>query len=668
MASPQVLRSLPRQRSQSILSTIQLRQLSSTCFPTQFSLPRSQLSYTPASSLLLNSLNSQNNFARANTKFLGQDKSLATSSSTMPMFRSVTPSQNGSNSNIHSAIHSAVHSRAHSPSDFDTSYDDGLRAQLKVRGLLPPHVESFELQKARCLEQISQKTNTIDKYTYLSNLRNTNTNLFYRLLMDNMKEITPLVYTPVVGEACLKWSHIYTQPEGLYLSYADRGNLRAVLDNWPAEKVDITVVTDGSRILGLGDLGVNGMGIPVGKLALYTGCAGIHPERTLPITLDLGTENEENLKDPLYLGAKMHRVTEAESLEFLDEMMIALNDKWPGLVVQFEDFKNPFPSLERYRNTYTCFNDDIQGTGAVILSGMINALKLTGIPFKDQRLVFMGAGSAAVGVAKQIVQLFVKGGVPEDDARRMFWLVDSKGMVTNDRGDKLQEHKVYFSRDDNEGKQYRSLEEVVDLVRPTGLMGLCTMGGVFTESILRKMASFNDRPIIFPLSNPSSKSECTFAQAMEFTNNKAIFASGSPFPELEADGVTYYPGQGNNMYVFPGIGLGTVLCESVHVTQEMIYASAVGLADSLTEEERAKSWLYPSLDRIRDISVSVARHVIRASQAENLDKNKTLQWLSDADLDTYIRTKMYNPAHEHSPAGSPTREIHGFDTRPHSKF
>lgn len=213
---------------------------------------------------------------------------------------------------------------------------------------------------------------------------------------------------------------------GLYLSYADRGNLRAVLENWPAEKVDITVVTDGSRILGLGDLGVNGMGIPVGKLALYTGCAGIHPDRTLPITLDLGTENAENLSDPLYLGAKMHRVTEAESLEFLDEMMIALNDKWPGLVVQFEDFKNPFPSLERYRSTYTCFNDDIQGTGAVILSGMINALKLTGVPFKDQKLVFMGAGSAAVGVAKQIVQLFVKDGIPEEEARRMFWLVDSR--------------------------------------------------------------------------------------------------------------------------------------------------------------------------------------------------------------------------------------------------
>lgn len=238
--------------------------------------------------------------------------------------------------------------------------------------------------------------------------------------------------------------------------------------------------------------------------------------------------------------------------------------------------------------------------------------------------------------------------------------------MTNDRGDKLQEHKIYFSRDDNEGQQFKTLEEVVDYVGPTVLMGLCTIGGIFTESILRKMGTLNDRPIIFPLSNPSSKSECTFEQAMEYTNNKALFASGSPFPEVEADGITYYPGQGNNMYVFPGIGLGTVLCESVHVTQEMIYASAVGLAESLTEDERAKNWLYPSLDRIRDISVHVARTVIRAAQKENMDRNKTLQWLSDADLDTYIKTKMYNPAHDHSPpGGTPTKEIHGFNT---SKF
>ncbi|PUU78417.1 hypothetical protein B9Z19DRAFT_1065043 [Tuber borchii] len=576
-----------------------------------------------------------------------------------PFLRSGTPSQSGEHQ-VSSAVHSAVHSRSHSPTDFDTSYNEDLRSQLKVRGLLPPHVESYELQKARCLEQIAQKSNPIDKYMYLSNLRNTNVNLFYRLLMDNMKEITPLVYTPVVGEACVKWSHIYTQPEGLYLSYADRGNLRAILDNWTAEHVDIAVVTDGSRILGLGDLGVNGMGIPVGKLALYVGCAGIQPDRTLPITIDVGTENAANLKDPLYLGAKMHRVSEAEQLEFLDEMMIALNDKWPGLLVQFEDFKNPFPSLERYRNTYTCFNDDIQGTGAVVLGGTINALKNTGIPFKDQKLVFFGAGSAAVGVAKQICELFIKSGIPESDARKMFWLVDSKGMVANDRGDTLQEHKIYFSRDDNNGQQFKSLEEVVDYVKPTALMGLSTIGGAFTESVVRKMASYNEKPIIFPLSNPSSKSECTFEQAMQWTNNKVIFASGSPFPDFEADGKVYTPGQGNNMYVFPGIGLGTVLCEAVHVTQEMIYASAVGLAESLTDEEREKGLLYPNLDRIRSISVIVARSVIRAAQKENLDKNKTLQWLNDMELDNYIRSKMYNPAGgDHSGASSPTLEVNG---------
>lgn len=324
----------------------------------------------------------------------------------------------------------------------------------------------------------------------------------------------------------------------------DRGNLRAVLDNWPQKAVEITVITDGSRILGLGDLGVNGMGIPVGKLALYTGCAGIHPERTLPITLDFGTDNEDNLKDPLYMGAKMHRVSEENQLAFMDEMMIALNDKWPGLLVQFEDFKNPFPSLARYRNTYTCFNDDIQGTGAVILGGVINAFEDSKRPLNEHKLVFMGAGSAAVGVAKQICDLFVRNGIPEDKAKAMFWLVDSRGLVTTDRGDKLQDHKVYFARCDNGGEQYKSLEEVVDYVKPTALVGLCTIGGIFSEAIVRKMAELNEQPVIFPLSNPSSKSECTYEDAMKWTNNRVVFASGSPFPSVFVDGVEKTPGQG----------------------------------------------------------------------------------------------------------------------------
>jgi malate dehydrogenase (oxaloacetate-decarboxylating)(NADP+) len=476
--------------------------------------------------------NSNSNLARANNSILGQE---------------LFPDQIQHNMTVPYSNGLESHSRSHSPTDFDTSFDDAARAQLKVRGLMPPSVENYELQKARCLEQINMKSNSIDKYSYLSNLRNTNVNLFYRLLLDNMQQITPYVYTPTVGEACVKWSHIYTQPEGLYLSYNDRGNLRAVLDNWPQEKVEITVVTDGSRILGLGDLGVGGMGIPVGKLALYTGCAGIHPERTLPICLDFGTDNEANLKDPLYMGAKMNRIPEDQQMEFMDEMMIALNDKWPGLCVQFEDFKNPFPSLARYRNTYTCFNDDIQGTGAVILGGMISAFKNSSVPLRNHRLVFMGAGSAAVGVAKQICDLFIRNGIPEEQAKAMFWLVDSKGLVTDDRGDKLQDHKLYFSRKDNNREQFQTLEEVLDYVQPTALLGLCTIGGVFTERIVRKMAAFNDEPIIFPLSNPSSKSECTYEDAMKWTDNRVVFASGSPFPPVEVNGVMKTPGQGNNM-------------------------------------------------------------------------------------------------------------------------
>ncbi|KAI5778003.1 hypothetical protein EDC01DRAFT_623387 [Geopyxis carbonaria] len=544
---------------------------------------------------------------------------------------------------VHRSFTDGTHSPHPASIDFDTSFDEEARKALHIKGLVPPAIEGFSKQEKRCLEQIHLKSTAIDKYSYLSNLRNTNANMFYRLLIDNMRELTPYVYTPTVGEACVKWSHIYEHPEGLYLSFTDKGNLRSVIANWPQENVEITVITDGSRILGLGDLGVNGMGIPVGKLALYSGCAGIHPERTLPITIDFGTDNTEFLADDLYMGARHRRVSEEEQKEFMDEMMTALTDRWRSIVIQFEDFKSPFWSLERYRNTYTVFNDDIQGTGAVILGGMITAFKAASRPLADNKLVFMGAGSAAVGVARQICDLFVRNGIPEEKAKQMFWLVDSRGLVTADRGDKLAEHKLFFQRTDNDGVQCKTLEEVVDLVRPTALVGLCTIGGIFTEPIVRKMASFNEAPIIFPLSNPSSKSECTYAQAMEWTDNRVVFASGSPFPAVTVDGIEKIPGQGNNMYVFPGIGLATILCEAAHVTDSMIYASAAGLASSLNAAERARGDLYPELQRVREVSVVVAREVIRAAQKEGVDRNKMLQFLSDAELEDYIRGRMYDP-------------------------
>lgn len=430
------------------------------------------------------------------------------------------------------------------PGDFDTAHSLAVRKFNRTHGLLPPHVEEVQCQIQRCLLQLDSRPKPIDKYLYLTWLRNSNVHLFYRLVVSHIHAIAPLIYTPTVGQACVEWSHNYVQPEGLYLGYADRGHIASILHNWPHSDVEITVITDGSRILGLGDLGINGMGIPIGKLSLYIGCAGIRPDKTLPLTLDLGTNNEALLKDPMYMGSRERKRSAQEEQEFMDELMVALNEKFPGIVVQFEDFKNPFPALERYQKKYTCFNDDIQGTGAVILAGIINAVKRSGVPVKDQKAVFMGAGSAGVGVAKQIVEFFVREGLTEDEARRCFWLVDTKGLVTDDRGDKLAEHKIYFSRPDNHGRQYKSLAEVVEYVKPTILMGLSTMGGIFSPELLQKMAAWNQHPIIFPLSNPSANSECTFEDAIRYTDGRAFFASGSPFDPVEYGGRTIEAGQG----------------------------------------------------------------------------------------------------------------------------
>lgn len=334
-------------------------------------------------------------------------------------------------------------------------------------------------------------------------------------------------------------------------------------------------------------------------------------------------------------------------------------DSQYSIVIQFEDFKNPFPALERYRDVFTCFNDDIQGTGAVILGGVINAVKRSGLPCKDHRAVFFGAGSAGVGVARQIVDFFMREGLTEDEARSCFSLVDTKGLVTMDRGDKLADHKVYFARTDNQGQQFKTLEEVVDHVKPTILMGLSTIGGVFTPEIIRKMADWNTAPIIFPLSNPSSKSECDFETAIKHTDGRALFASGSPFQPFSftnsaGETRTHYPGQGNNMYVFPGIGMGTILSKAVKVTDSMIYASGEALSQALTAEEIDRALLYPDLTRIRQVSVVVARKVIRAAQESKVDRETNLRTMNDDSLDAWIKARMYNP---HTEVLSLEREV-----------
>ncbi|KOS18621.1 NADP-dependent malic enzyme [Escovopsis weberi] len=549
------------------------------------------------------------------------------------------------------------------------SFTPDQRVSHNLIGLLPHAVESLETQCARAMKMINSRQTPIDKYLYLASIKAQNTDLFYRLLMDNIRDLMPLVYTPTIGDVCLQYSSLYTRPEALYISIKQRKSIRAMLRNWPCPDPQICVVTDGSRILGLGDLGINGVGISIGKLALYTAAAGIHPEKTLPIVLDCGTDNKLNLQDPFYLGLRQRRVSLEDQQAFMDEFMDAVKEVYPEMVVQFEDFESgkAFRYLDRYRDTHRVFNDDIQGTGAVVLGGYIGAVELSGVPLEEQRLVFMGAGSAGVGVAKQLVEYYTRRGLSEEEARRKFYLVDTKGLVTLDRGDRLAEHKKYFARGDNAGFQAPTLEQVIQHVRPSALIGLAATHGIFTERVVRALKASVDaggagrRPILFPLSNPLTKAECTFEQAVRWTDGAAIFASGSPFSPVTfttttaaaatggpGPAATHYPNQGNNVYVFPGLGLGAILAKATRITDEMVYASAAALAGSLSAQERSRGLIYPTIDRVREASISVAAEVIKAARRDGVSELPEPLWREweewgDAALTSYIRKSVYEP-------------------------
>ncbi|PSR94352.1 hypothetical protein BD289DRAFT_451421 [Coniella lustricola] len=534
------------------------------------------------------------------------------------------------------------------------------RAAKNLTGLVPHTMEGLQTQCQRSMRMIRSRQTDIDRYLYLSSVKEQNVDLFYRLLMDHGKELMPLVYTPTIGDVCLQYSTLYTRPEALYISIKQRKSIKTILKNWPYPNPEICVVTDGSRILGLGDLGFNGIGIPIGKLALYTACAGINPSKTMPIVLDCGTNNQTNLQDELYMGLRQKRPSVPEQQAFMDEFMVAVKEVYPNMVVQFEDFESEkaFNYLDRYRNDYKCFNDDIQGTGSVVLAGYIGAVNLSAVPLEEQRLVFMGAGSAGVGVAKQLVEYYTRRGLTEQEARDKFWLVDTKGLVTKDRGDRLAEHKKYFARTDNSGHQFRTLEEVIEYVKPSALVGLTATFGVFTESVVRALKASVDagglgrRPILFPLSNPLTKAECTFEQAVNWTEGSVIFASGSPFASFSAKvgdhSVTYHPNQGNNVYVFPGIGLGAILAKATRVTDEMIYTSAEALSNCLNAEEIRQGLIYPRIERVRDASIVVAREVMKAARREGVSALSEEQWneweeWGDVALTKYIKSKIYDP-------------------------
>lgn len=518
-----------------------------------------------------------------------------------------------------------------------TAFSQEERDRLHLRGLLPPRIMTLEQQATRIMENFARKPNPLEKYIFLLELQERNETLFYRIVMDYLEEMMPIIYTPTVGRACQEFGHIFSRPRGLYLSIKDKGEVDRLLQNWPYPDVRVIVVTDGERILGLGDLGTNGMGIPVGKLSLYTACAGINPAYSLPITLDVGTNNENLLNDPFYLGLAQRRVTGQAYDDFIEEFVMAVQKRFPKALIQFEDFgnHNAFRLLQKYRERLCTFNDDIQGTAAVSLAGLYSALRLTGGRLQDHTFLFLGAGEAGIGIADLIVAGIAAEGVPAGVARQKCWFVDSRGLVVKSRTD-LAEHKLPYAHD------YPFLPDLltaVETLRPTALIGVSGQGQTFTQTIVEKMGQFNARPIIFALSNPTSKSECTAEQAYQWTSGRAIFASGSPFnPVTLPNGQTLFPGQGNNAYIFPGVGLSIVSCGSRHVSDEMFMAAAKALAAKVTDDELAEGRVYPALNRIREVSAGIATAVAQVAYDQGL---ATVP--HPADLPAFIQSQMYQP-------------------------
>ncbi len=517
-----------------------------------------------------------------------------------------------------------------------TAFTAPEREALGLRGLLPPRINTQEQQVVRVLENLRRKSSDLEKYIYLVSLQGRNETLFYRVVIDHIQELMPLIYTPTVGLACQFYGQILRRPRGLFISAKDRGEMTQVVRNWPHQDVRIVVVTDGERILGLGDLGAAGMGIPVGKLALYTACAGIHPTQCLPITLDLGTDNLELLDDPLYIGLPQPRLRGPAYDEFIDEFISSVTQIFPRALIQLEDFanSNAFRLLAKYRDQVCLFDDDIQGTGSVVLAGIYAGMRLAKSRLVDQRFLFMGAGEAGLGVGELIVAALQAEGLSEAEARQRCWFFDSKALVVAGRTD-LAEHKRAFAHDHPPVTDFAA---AIAAIGPTALIGACGMPGKFTRPMLETMAALNRHPLIFALSNPTSKSECTAQQAYEWTEGRAIFASGSPFPVVEYGGRTYEPGQANNAYIFPGVGLGAIACEARTVTDEMFFAAAKALAGEVGEADLATGRIFPALSNIRQVSAQIALAVAEVAYTRGLAGTPR-----PADLPAHIRSLMYEP-------------------------
>lgn len=501
-----------------------------------------------------------------------------------------------------------------------SGFTEAERKKYHLRGLLPAAVESPKLQLERELRNLRSKETDLEKYIFLMELLNRNEALFYNLIANNVKECMPLVYTPTVGAACENYSHIFTKPRGLYISILDKGHIREIVHNWPRDDVKAIVFTDGERILGLGDQGINGMGIPVGKLQLYVACAKIPYWQTLPVQIDNGTNRKEYIEDPLYMGLKRERTRGKEFEDLIEEFMHEAQKRWGKTVLlQFEDFGNStaFGLLENTRHRYTVFNDDIQGTACVALGGVVASLKVDGAPslLKDHRILFLGAGEAGTGIGSLIAFAISKeDGVSDTEARKNIWFVDSKGLITAERAkaEKLAHHKIPWAHDAKFDGPTKEFIDCVKAVKPTMIVGVSAQPGKFTEEVIREMAALNEVPIIFALSNPTKKCECTAQQAYDWTDQRAIFASGSPFGVVESGGQRFEPGQGNNAYIFPGLALGVISAKAKEIPEDLFYLTACGLAEQVTEEDYARGSMYPKLELIQDISFKLAEKVAAA--------------------------------------------------------
>ncbi len=521
----------------------------------------------------------------------------------------------------------------------DAAFTEEEREILGIRGLLPARVQTMEEQVMRTLENCRGKPNDIEKYLFMISVQDRNKTLFYRVVIDYIEEMMRIIYTPAVGQACLEYGHIFRRPRGIFISAKDRGRMPELLRNWPYQDIRIIVVTDGERILGLGDLGADGMGIPVGKLALYTACAGIHPSLSLPVTLDVGTENEALLNDPLYIGLKQRRLRGAAYDDFLEEFIVAVEEVFPRTLIQFEDFANlnAFRLLERYRERILTFNDDIQGTAAMTMAGLLSALRITGGKLGEQRFLFAGAGEAGLGAGDLMVAAMVDEGLSEEEARQRCWFADSKGLVVKGRSD-LSGRKLRYAHDH---EPIGDLQEVVETLKPAAIIGVSGKQGLFARPVLEAMARVNERPIVFALSNPTSRSECTAVEAYTWTGGRAIFASGSPFDPVILDGKKLTPAQGNNVYIFPGLGMGAIACGARHVTEEMFFVAAKALASEVSPGDLEQGSVYPPLARIREVSAIIAAAVMEVAYCRGLATTPKPE-----DIPAYIKSLMYEPKYQ----------------------